>query len=384
MPTKKLTAAVIPHLPPGEWWDILLPGLVIRVGKKRRAWSVRYHANGSYQRKALGHFPAMELGEARAAARAAIERADKGVAACAAAPHPRAPTVLTLGGLLDKYEDLRAREGRRTRKLPEAMRLLRRNLKPYLSLPADRFSKSDLRAARDVMVEAGTPFAANRLLGYLSPAMRWAAQEDIIPVNFVPAIRRSPEAKRERVLSRQEIKAIWLAASGRLGAREASESYGRMVRFLLLTAQRRGEVAALRHGHILDGIWRQTENKASRPHSITLPPLGLALVGQGEARGYVFAGRFGQLQGFAPMKAALDKASGVTAWRLHDLRRTAASNMQDLGISNHIVQAILNHAVPGVGAVYLRAELEKQKAEALAKWAAALTDIVGPVAELRA
>ena len=62
---------------------------------------------------------------------------------------------------------------------------------------------------------------------------------------------------------------------------------------------------------------------------------------------------------------------------LHDLSRTAASSMQDLGIPNEVVQSILNHAVPGVGGVYLRAELEKQKAEALAIWATALTRIVG-------
>ncbi len=77
------------------------------------------------------------------------------------------------------------------------------------------------------------------------------------------------------------------------------------------------------------------------------------------------------------MKIALDEASGVTDWRLHDLRRTAASKMQDLGIPNHIVQAVLNHAVPGVGGHYLQAEMEKQKADALTTWAAALTKIVG-------
>jgi integrase len=147
---------------------------------------------------------------------------------------------------------------------------------------------------------------------------------------------------------------------------------------LCIPGQRRDDAASLRFGHILDDVWRQTENKASRPHSLTLPPLVLALVGQGEARDYVFAGRFGKLKGFAPLKAALDKASGVTDWRLHDLRRTAATSMQELGVPNHIVQAVLNHAVPGVG-VSLRAELEKQKAEALATWATALTRIVGSV-----
>ena len=70
-----------------------------------------------------------------------------------------------------------------------------------------------------------------------------------------------------------------------------AKNYGRMVRFLLLTAQRRDEAASLRHGHILDGVWRQTENKASRPHSLPLPPLALTLVGQGDARDFVFAGQ---------------------------------------------------------------------------------------------
>ena len=79
------------------------------------------------------------------------------------------------------------------------------------------------------------------------------------------------------------------------------------------------------------------------------------------------------------MKAELDKASGVTDWRLHDLRRTAAIVMQDLKIRNEVVQAVLNHAVPGVGGIYLRAELEREKAEALAAWAAELAKIVGPL-----
>ena len=151
MPQKKLTAVAIPHLAEGEWWDAVLPGLILRVGKKRRSWSVRYHANGSYHRKPLGHFPAMELAEARDAARRVIERADRGLPAEAPAPHPRSADVLTLGDLFDRYEALRIREGRKIKTLP-----MRRcgccgglNLAPYLSLPADQFSKADLRAARD-------------------------------------------------------------------------------------------------------------------------------------------------------------------------------------------------------------------------------------------
>jgi hypothetical protein len=64
-------------------------GLILRVGKKRRSWQYRYHAGGSYHRKPLGHFPAMELGDARTAAREMIERADKGIRVETQAPHPR-------------------------------------------------------------------------------------------------------------------------------------------------------------------------------------------------------------------------------------------------------------------------------------------------------
>ena len=177
------------------------------------------------------------------------------------------------------------------------------------------------------------------------------------------------------MLTKKEIAKIWRAC-GDLGTHDAAKNFGRMVRFLLVTAQRRDEAASLRFGHILDGTWRQATNKSDRPHNLTLPPLAKSLVGEGGAQDYVFAGRGGKLSGFSKMKAKLDKKAGVTGWRLHDLRRTAATNMQELGIRNEAVQAILNHAVPGVAGVYLRSELEKQKRDALQTWAVAIAHIV--------
>jgi integrase len=378
MARKKLSALSIPRLSPGDWHDTIVPGLILRVGANRSTWSYRYSAGGRKLRLTLGYHPVMGLAEAREACRKASERVDGGVMPAAPVPHPRSADALTLGSLLDRYEALRTREGKRTRTLPEAMRLLRRSLGPYLSMPADQFSKADLRAARDAMVKADAVFAGNRMLGRLGPVLRWAAQEDLIPTNFAPDIRRAPEEKRSRVLTKKEIAAIWKACDD-LGTREAAKNFGRMVRFLLVTAQRRDEAASLHHGHILDGTWRQTTNKSDRPHSLALPPLALALVGQGAALDYAFAGSAGKISGFSKLKIALDKASGVTDWRLHDLRRTAATSMQELGIPNHVVSAVLNHAVPGVGGRYLRSELEKQKAEALQVWSAALAKIVRPM-----
>ena len=179
------------------------------------------------------------------------------------------------------------------------------------------------------------------------------------------------------MLTKKEIAAIWKAC-GEFEGRPAAHNFGRMVRFLLASAQRRDDAASLRHGHILDCTWRQTTNKSDRPHSMNLPSLALKLVGQGTAQGMCLPAASARFLG-SRNSAALDKASGVSDWRLHDLRRTAATNMQELGVPNHIVQAVLNHSIPGVGGVYLHAELEKQKAEALATWAVALAKIVRPV-----
>ena len=379
MPTKKLTALALPSLPPGEYWDAIVPGLSLRVGVRRRTWQCRIRVGGRYPRVPLGHFPAVGLAEAREAARQHLERLDSGAPPSPTPPHPRSAATLTLGGLIDRYEKTRERERTRVKTLPAAMGVLRRCLKPWLDLPAAQFTKADLRSARNSVAERGAPMQANRLLGYAGPVLRWAAEEDLIPHNFTPDIRRSAEEKRSRKLSHAEIAAIWRACE-EFERSSAARSFGRLVRFLLTTAQRRDEGASLRYRDIVDGVWRQEQNKSDRPHELRLPKLALSLAGEGEPDELVFAGRGGgKISGFSKLKAALDKASGVTDWRLHDLRRTSASGMQEAGAPNHIVQAVLNHAIPGVGAVYLHAALEREKGEALAAWAQALTLIVRPM-----
>jgi len=370
---KLLSAVAVPKLRPGEYWDPLIPGLALRVGARRRTWTLRHRVGGRHRRDVLGYFPTTSLADARVAAGKMLERVEAGAAPLPPPVHPR--SALTLGALIDRYEALRQREGHRIKQLARSMRALRAGLGGYLSLPAAQFGKHDLRAARDAIAERGTQIAANRLLSYLGPVFKWAAQEDLIPTNFVRDLRRAPERKRDRVLSAKEMAAIWRACDRMDG--EASAAYGRLVRFLLITAQRRAEGGSLKHGDILGGRWKQITNKAERPHSLVLPPLALQQVGRGDANALVFAGVRGEISGFSKLKRQLDKTAGVTGWRLHDLRRSAATHMQELGIRNEIVQAVLNHQVPGVGGVYLRSELEKDKAAALLAWAAELERIVG-------
>jgi integrase len=370
---KLLSAVAVPKLGTGEYWDPLIPGLALRVGARRRTWTLRHRVGGCHRRDILGYFPTLSLADARTAAGKLLERMEAGAAPLPPPVHPR--VALTLGALIDRYEALRQREGHRVKQLAPSMRALRAGLADYLSLPAAQFSKADLRAARDAIAERGSPIAANRLLGYLGPVLRWAAQEDLIPTNFVRDLRRAPERKRDRVLTPKELAAIWHACD-RMGE-GAAKAYGRLVRFLLVTAQRKSEGASLKYGDILGGRWKQTTNKVERPHSLMLPPLAMQQVGRGDPNALVFAGIKGEISGFSKFKCRLDEAAGVRGWRLHDLRRSAATHMQELGIRNEIVQAVLNHAIPGVGGVYLRAELEKDKAEALRVWATELERITG-------
>ena len=127
----------------------------------------------------------MELSEARDTARRMIERLDSGAPPAPPEPHPRSADVLTLGALLDRYEAMRLREGRWIKMLAKTQRAAAAASQavPRHYLPTSSQSRPARRSRR--MVEAGTVIEANRLLGALGPVLRWAAEEDLIPANFV-------------------------------------------------------------------------------------------------------------------------------------------------------------------------------------------------------
>ena len=111
MPTKKLSALAVPTLPPGEWRDAALPGLILRVGARRRTWTFRARVGGVGRRDILGHFPKLSLSAAREAGRELLNRFEHSAPIPTSIPHPRSASALTLDTLLDRYEKLRLREG---------------------------------------------------------------------------------------------------------------------------------------------------------------------------------------------------------------------------------------------------------------------------------
>jgi integrase len=183
---------------------------------------------------------------------------------------------------------------------------------------------------------------------------------------------------RERVLSNEEIRKVWH------GAEEMGYPFGSVVQLLMLTALRLNEVAKAKWDDIdLEvGVWRiPRENvKADRSHEVPLSKQAIAIF-KALPRftdAYVFTSTAGKshISGFSKAKARLDKFSGVTDWRLHDLRRTAGTNMAKLGVPVYTISRVLNHAQGGVTAIYDRHSYMPEKKEALKKWARKLDQIL--------
>jgi integrase len=197
----------------------------------------------------------------------------------------------------------------------------------------------------------------------------WALGEGYeLPANPVAGTNR-PEigASRDRVLTPDELRRIWLACD--------SDNYGRIVRLLTLTAQRRSEIGSLRWSELTGDCINlpASRTKNHTPHSLPLSAAALALLP--ERRSAFVFGLRGGFSEWSVAKAAMDKqlGSAVAPWRLHDLRRTAATMMADrLGILPHVIETILNHTGGHKAAeagIYNRARYSAEVRDALTKWA---------------
>ena len=214
-------------------------------------------------------------------------------------------------------------------------------------------------------------------------------REGIVDANPVIGTNKPPEPQsRDRVLTDAELAEVWAASQ--------DNDYGRIVKLALLTGARREEIGGLRRQELDAGRAELNlppeRTKNGRPHIIPLSPLALSIVRaapQREGRDYLFGGGAGAFSGWSKAKAALDrrilearraekthKASDevkpMPAWRFHDLRRTVATRMADLGIQPHVIEAILNHvsgSKAGVAGVYNRSLYAAEKRGALLLWA---------------
>jgi integrase len=231
---------------------------------------------------------------------------------------------------------------------------------------------ADIVGALD-QVARHAPIAANRLHAVLSAFFGWAKGRRLVASNPVSDLDRPAQEKsRERVLTDEELRKVWQAA-GELG-----HPYTGIVRLLILTGQRRNEIAALRWNEIdleervLHLPAARTKN--GRAHDVPLSAQALAVVAglpHMVDADLVFTRQRKPITAFAWLKILLDEASGVSDWTLHDLRRTVASGLQRLGVRLEVTEAVLNHrsgSTAGIIGVYQRHDYAIEKRDALRRW----------------
>jgi len=303
----------------------------------------------------------------------------------------------TLRKVADQYLEV-AKKKQRPRTHSEIARYLLTAWKPLHSLSVFKISRRHIAArVADIATEQGAVSAA-RARTALSTMFNWAIREGLdIPANPVHGTNRPEQPKsRERVLSYGELAEIWQACG--------DDDYGRIVRLLILTAQRRDEVGGMRWQELDTeaGQWflPSARTKNHREHVLPLVRDALALLPHCRTgRDHIFGDgprREGDqhrgFSGWSKSKAALDArilaarkmvdagAKPLSHWTVHDLRRTAATVMADqLGVLPHIVEAILNHVSghrAGVAGVYNRARYQAEMRQALERWGAYVSDIV--------
>jgi integrase len=395
MPKRKLTAAAVekigaPKKGRIEYFDTVLPGFALRITDKgSKSWVLFYRIGGRQRRLTIGKYPAFELADARQEAREALQLVEKGqdpaivkAVAKRALKHPD-----TVEAVVGKFIERHAKPNNKTWR--EVQLMLNHHVLPDWGKREIRsITRRDVIDLIDDVTDRTSPVRANRILANVRKLFGWAVERDIIGATPVAGVKPpGKERERDRVLSDDEIKAVWAACGD--GENGIGWPFGPFTRMLLVTAQRRDEVAHMRWDDIdFEGRnWSLPREitKADRSHEVPLSPLAMDILTNTPRIGpFVFmSGREPRLSkgpkpisGFGKAKTAIDKKSGVTDWRFHDLRRSAGTNMARRGIPVFTISRVLNHAEGGVTKIYARHSFFTEKRDALNTWAQALESII--------
>ena len=363
-----------------------------------RAFIINYRLRGREHRFTIGAWPDWSALKAVREARNLRQRVDRGENPLSDRAPP--PTIKTVSTVLDDFVTRYVRNKERPlRSAAPIESALNRLVKPRIGrLGVYELRRSHLAEMLDRIENEAGPVMADRTRAYVRKALSWYAERDD-QFNLTAAfVRVKPRANpkdraRTRVLSDEEIRHVWAAL-------DDAGTFGTLVKTLLLTAQRRDEVAHLSYKEIdKDGIWTipAERYKTKRPNHIPLSKAALAVI---EAQtkiedcDYVFASRARTpFTGFGKSKAKLDKAvlasmkelakkgakvEPIPNWTIHDLRRTAKTLMVRAGVRPDISERVLGHVIAGVEGTYDRHSYADEKRDALEKLAVMIGRILNP------
>jgi integrase len=221
----------------------------------------------------------------------------------------------------------------------------------------------------------------NHRLSCAKTFFTWAQKKRYIVDNPTAGFTPHSIVSRSRVLTDDELRAVWNAAE------EAEGHFGVIVRLLILTGMRRGECAALQTSWIHDStiVLPKEATKNGREHVFPIEALATSILASAlpsDASTRLFPARGKSetpFNGWSKGKVALDKLASIAPWTLHDLRRTFATNLAKMGVAPHIVERLINHVtgtISGVAAIYNRHAYMDEMRAAIVAWEKRLTTIL--------
>jgi integrase len=414
MPKMKLTQVAVDKLRPPETgrieiWDTVLPAFGLRIAaartgqEPRKTWQVMYRVNGKQVRETIGTLGTIaRLEDARNLARLSIRKAQNGINPLEERQQAEdterqrieaeaARQYDVVAAVADRYLDRYAVKRMRHDYFAETKRTFERDLKPALGTkPIGEVTRRDVRELIEAIVERGSPSHANHVLAYARAFLNWAVSNDLIERNPCDGLKMpAPAVERDRALDDREIRLFWLACD------QIGWPFGPLFQLLLLTAQRRDELAQAEWTEFdLDrAVWtlpreRTKNDKAHIVHLSSSAVQILAALPRAGEHGFLFTttgdspvSGFGRArERLATSIAAI--AGAIEPFTLHDLRRTAATGMAGLGVAHHVVDRILNHVagkISGVARIYNRHEYADERRAALERWARHVEELIRPM-----
>lgn len=405
-----------------EYFDTGEDGLMLRVSSKgTKSFAFRYRRKSDGRRRfvSIGHYPTVTLERARiAAAKNRIEVAEGGDPAAGVQLRKAAPTFREL---IEDWETGHAMANRSLRVRADDQSMLTRHILPAIGdMKVQDIGRRELtlmlgkvRTAKDGrkghtksgQAARSLTHRPNRVFQLTRAILRWAHGQGIIAADPTAGMKRpvKKEAERERTLSSEEIAVFWRNVEKLPTTRALHIA----LKLSLVIGQRIGEVCGIETAELmLDGpapVWiiPRSRTKNAEGHRVPLAPLALSLIrealawqrpvhnakGQAVFSPYLFPARAKRDKSHGPilpgaaavaMFRGRDKL-GVAHFRVHDLRRTAATHLAELGISPHTISLILNHVSASkstvTSKVYVQYSYDREKREALEKWARFLEQV---------
>jgi integrase len=364
--------------------DGYLPGLYLIVHPTgAKSWAVRYRHHGQSRKFTLGGYPLLDLKAARESGAKALRAAAEGRDPGQERAQARASQPDSIESVAQQFIERHVRRLNRPKTIRETERALRLHVLPYWrGRSVNSIARKDVLDVLDRVVDGGAPIAANRVLAATRKLFNWAVSRDILASSPCAGVKPpSAETARDRVLSDDELRAVWQTAD------KTGFPFGPIVKLLILTGQRRDEVGRMQWSEIdVDKrLWTLPRErvKTGRPHEVPLSDAALAVLRAVPRFNdcplvFTISGTT-VFSGYSKCKSRLDGSLSMPHWTLHDLRRTAASGMARLNINLPVIEKVLNHSsgsFAGIVGVYQKHTFAEEKRKALETWGAFVSDLV--------